>query len=41
MNRVHIQQYYDWWFDSAIEFLGNLLETVADVKVEWGEGIIF
>jgi hypothetical protein len=41
MNRVHIQQYYDWWFDSAIEFLGNLLETVADAKVEWGDGIGF
>ncbi|MEM3101668.1 MAG: hypothetical protein QXT99_10010 [Candidatus Nitrosotenuis sp.] len=38
---VYIQQYYDWWFDNAIEFLGHLLETVADVKVEWGDGIRF
>ena len=41
MNRVNIQQYYDWWFDSAIEFLGYLLETVAGVSVEWGDGISF
>jgi len=39
--KIHIQQYYDWWFDSAIEFLGHLLERVADIKVEWNEGISF
>ncbi len=39
--KVHIQQYYDWWFDSAIEFLGHLLETVARVPMEWNEGIRF
>jgi len=39
--KVHIQQYYDWWFDSAIEFLGHLLETVANVKVDWNNGISF
>jgi len=38
---VYIQQYYDWWFDSAIEFLGHLLERVADIEVEWNEGISF
>jgi hypothetical protein len=41
MNKVHIQQYYDWWFDSAIEFLGRLLENVAKVLVEWNNGIRF
>lgn len=41
INKVHIPQYYDWWFDSAIEFLGYLLETVADVPVEWSGGISF
>jgi hypothetical protein len=41
MNKVYIQQYYDWWFDSAIEFLGHLLETVAGVPVEWVNGISF
>lgn len=41
MNRVYIQQYYDWWFDSAIEFLGHLLESVAGVKIEWEDGISF
>lgn len=41
MNKVHISQYYDWWFDSAIEFLGHLLETVAGVKVDWDDGIRF
>lgn len=41
INKVHIPQYYDWWFDSAIEFLGHLLETVAGVNVEWGDGISF
>lgn len=39
--KVNIPQYYDWWFDSAIEFLGYLLETVAGVPVEWNEGISF
>lgn len=38
---VRIQQYYDWWFDGAIEFLGHLLETVAGMSVEWGDGISF
>lgn len=38
---IRIPQYYDWWFDSAIEFLGHLLETVANVSVEWGNGINF
>jgi len=38
---IRIQQYYDWWFDSAIEFLGYLLESVAGVEVEWNEGISF
>ncbi|MBE0426528.1 MAG: hypothetical protein IBX72_07760 [Nitrospirae bacterium] len=38
---IYIPQYYDWWFDSAIEFLGHLLETVADVRVEWDDGIRF
>jgi len=39
--KIHIKQYYDWWFDSAIEFLGHLLEEKADIKVEWNEGISF
>jgi hypothetical protein len=38
---IYIQQYHDWWFDSAIEFLGHLLENVAGVKVEWNNGISF
>jgi hypothetical protein len=38
---IHIQQYYDWWFDSAIEFFGHLLEKVAGIKVEWNEEISF
>lgn len=36
-----IQQYCDWWFDSALEFMGHLLETVAGVSVEWNYGISF
>jgi len=38
--KIEIQQYHDWWFDNAIEFLGHLLEEL-DVKVGWGEGIVF
>lgn len=38
---IHIQQYYDWWFDSAIEFFGHLLEKVAGIKVKWNEEISF
>ena len=38
---ISINQYYDWWFDNAVEFLGHLLETVANVNVEWGDGITF
>ncbi|MEO0205604.1 MAG: hypothetical protein ABIL22_02880, partial [candidate division WOR-3 bacterium] len=38
---IHIAQYYDWWFDNAIEFCGYLLETVAGVRVEWSDGIRF
>ncbi len=41
MNKIKIPQYYDWWFDSAIEFLGHLLKTVANVEVEWDDGISF
>ncbi len=41
MKKLHFPQYYDWWFDSAIEFLGHLLESVAGVKVEWSDGIRF
>lgn len=39
--KVYFPQYYDWWFDSAIEFLGHLLENVAGVTVEWNDGISF
>jgi len=35
---IKIPQYYDWWFDNAIEFLGYLLERL-NIKVEWKEGI--
>jgi hypothetical protein len=41
VKKLHFPQYYDWWFDSAIEFLGHLLESVAGVKVEWSDGIRF
>ena len=37
---IEIQQYHDWWFDNAIEFLGHLLEELG-VNVEWREGIVF
>lgn len=39
--KVYIAQYYDWWFDNAIEFWGYLLETVAGVKIEWSDSIIY
>jgi len=38
--QIKINQYYDWWFDNALEFLGNLLEEV-DVDIEWNSGIAF
>lgn len=39
-HQIKINQYYDWWFDNALEFLGHLLEEV-DVKIEWNKGIVF
>jgi len=35
---IKIPQYYDWWFDNAIEFLGHLLERL-NIKVDWNGGI--
>jgi len=39
-SKITISQYYDWWFDNALEFLGHLLEEV-DVSLEWRNGIVF
>jgi hypothetical protein len=39
-DKIKIDQYYDWWFDNALEFLGHLL-TEIDVDVEWDNGIAF
>lgn len=39
-SKIKIEQYYDWWFDNALEFLGHLLEEV-DIDVEWNRGIAF
>jgi len=41
LNKIFIQQYYDWWFDNAIEFLGYLLEDIIGIPVEWDNGIKF
>jgi len=38
---IVIPQYYDWWFDNALEFLGYLLESNLKVDVKWSEGISF
>ena len=38
--KIKINQYYDWWFDNAIEFLGHLLEEI-NVSIEWNKGIAF
>ena len=37
---IQIEQYHDWWFDNAVEFLGYLLERL-DVDVVWNGGISF
>jgi len=37
---IRIEQYHDWWFDNAVEFLGHLLERLG-VDVVWDEGISF
>lgn len=37
---IQIEQYHDWWFDNAVEFLGHLLERL-DVDVVWNGGISF
>lgn len=39
-SKIKMSQYYDWWFDNALEYLGHLLEDV-DVSLEWRNGIIF
>lgn len=40
MEKITIDQYHDWWFDNAIEFLGHLLEDL-DIDVAWSDGIAF
>jgi len=37
---IRIEQYHDWWFDNAVEFLGHLLERLG-VDVVWDGGISF
>jgi hypothetical protein len=39
-DKIKIDQYYDWWFDNALEFLGHLL-TEINVDVKWDNGIAF
>ncbi|HDS44723.1 MAG TPA: hypothetical protein ENN68_01260 [Methanomicrobia archaeon] len=39
-EKIQIQQYHDWWFDNAVEFLGYLLEKQS-IAVEWDGGISF
>ena len=40
-TQIKINQYYDWWFDNALEFLGHLLEEVDADNIEWNNGIAF
>lgn len=40
MSKIVIEQYHDWWFDNAVEFLGYLLGQVG-TEVTWGNGISF
>lgn len=39
--QIKINQYYDWWFDNALEFLGHLLEEVDVDNIEWNNGLAF
>lgn len=39
-EKIKIEQYHDWWFDNAIEFLGHLLEDLK-ISVDWSRGISF
>ena len=40
-TQIKINQYFDWWFDNALEFLGHLLEGVDADNIEWNNGIAF
>jgi len=39
-DKIKIPQYYDWWFDNALEFLGSLFEELK-IPVDWDDGITF